>query len=881
MLFKLSGLERGEKCIYVVDINTAQEIEKIFLDAGVDLAEAVREGQFVILHERDTYTREGFFDPDLMISLLASETEQALREGYPALRVTGEMSWALRGYAGAEKLLEYEAKLNRDFFPHYPCVALCQYDRWKFDPAIIRGVVLTHPLLIRGGQIYRNFYYIEPDEYLNHKRNEREVQHWLNNLERERKIEESLKASEEKYRQLFEASPVSLWEEDFSLVKKRLDQLKAENIGDLRSYLLANPDLVKELAGLVKIVDVNQRTIKLYKAKSKHDFFSGFAKFFADEPNETFIDLLVSIADSRPEFYGEETHRNMNGEILYVKMFWSVAPGFEESYGRVLVSFIDITKRKEAEELARKSYAELETLHKVSTALRKAQTLEEMLPLFLDEVLKVFATGAGAICLYDLETEQLRFTISRGWFSRLEELMPGSGKGIAGKIGVPERKIISRDFSKDQRLELAPFMPAGWGGACLPLRAADQIIGTVFVSVPLPREITAEEENLLTSLVEMASTAIHRIYLHEKAIRRLKQLQAAHAIDLAISSNLDLQHTMHVLLEHVVAQPKVAAAAIFLLNPHLKVLEYAAGKGFNTESIKKRQLRLGDDAAVSRAAMERRTIIVSKSGGARGEDCPHLSGCEGFSGCINFPLIARGKVIGVLAVFLFQPHFHDSEQLGFLEILAGQASIAIDSARLFEGLQRSNRELTLAYDAMIESLARSLELRDYETEGHSRRVAELTVRLAQLMELPEERLIHIYRGALLHDIGKMAISDHVLLKAGKLTDEEFEMVRRHPQYAFDLLSPVEYLRPALNIPYCHHERFDGSGYPRGLKGEEIPLEARIFAVADVFDALTSNRPYRKRWTREKALAFIQEQRGKHFDPQVVDAFLREMKKENE
>ena len=235
----------------------------------------------------------------------------------------------------------------------------------------------------------------------------------------------------------------------------------------------------------------------------------------------------------------------------------------------------------------------------------------------------------------------------------------------------------------------------------------------------------------------------------------------------------------------------------------------------------------------------------------------------------------------MLAVFLFQPHFHDSEQLGFLEILAGQASIAIDSARLFEGLQRSNRELTLAYDAMIESLARSLELRDYETEGHSRRVAELTVRLAQLMELPEERLIHIYRGALLHDIGKMAISDQVLLKAGKLTDEEFEMVRRHPQYAFDLLSPVEYLRPALNIPYCHHERFDGSGYPRGLKGEEIPLEARIFAVADVFDALTSNRPYRKRWTREKALAFIQEQRGKHFDPQVVDAFLREMKKENE
>ena len=190
----------------------------------------------------------------------------------------------------------------------------------------------------------------------------------------------------------------------------------------------------------------------------------------------------------------------MNGEILYVKMFWSVAPGFEESYGRVLVSFIDITKRKEAEELARKSYAELETLHKVSTALRKAQTLEEMLPLFLDEVLKVFATGAGAICLYDLETEQLRFTISRGWFSRLEELMPGSGKVLPGR-SVFRRKIIS-GICKDQRLN-SPFMPAGWRSPpCVPpIRSWHR-----FVSVPLPGNNRREEENLLTSLVEMAST---------------------------------------------------------------------------------------------------------------------------------------------------------------------------------------------------------------------------------------------------------------------------------------------------------------------------------------------------------------------------------------
>jgi|GEM_PF-1705987 len=202
--FILSGLERGEKCIYVVDANTAREVKAVLTEAGLTVDEYEAKGQLSVIHERDTYTREGFFDPDLMIALLISETEQALREGYSSLRVTGEMSWALHGYSGSERVLEYEAKLNKDLFPKYPCVALCQYDRWKFYPETIKGVVLTHPLLIRGGQVYRNFYYIEPEEYLNHKKGEREVQHWFNNLERERLTQESLLESEESYRRLFE-----------------------------------------------------------------------------------------------------------------------------------------------------------------------------------------------------------------------------------------------------------------------------------------------------------------------------------------------------------------------------------------------------------------------------------------------------------------------------------------------------------------------------------------------------------------------------------------------------------------------------------------------------------------------------------------------------
>ncbi|HEX7540993.1 MAG TPA: HD domain-containing phosphohydrolase, partial [Anaerolineales bacterium] len=237
------------------------------------------------------------------------------------------------------------------------------------------------------------------------------------------------------------------------------------------------------------------------------------------------------------------------------------------------------------------------------------------------------------------------------------------------------------------------------------------------------------------------------------------------------------------------------------------------------------------------------------------------------------PLIAKGQIQGVLEIFKRTPMQVDQEWITFAEMLAGQTAIAIDNGRLFENLQHSNLELTLAYDATIQGWSQALELRDEETEGHTLRVTDLTLRLIQAMGVEEVETEHARRGSLLHDIGKMAIPDSILLKAGPLDEREWKVMRQHPQYAYNLLFPIAYLRPAILIPYCHHEKWDGSGYPRGLKGEEIPLVARIFAIVDVFDALTSNRPYRLAWTREDALEFIREQSGRHFDPTVVKAFM--------
>jgi putative nucleotidyltransferase with HDIG domain len=230
------------------------------------------------------------------------------------------------------------------------------------------------------------------------------------------------------------------------------------------------------------------------------------------------------------------------------------------------------------------------------------------------------------------------------------------------------------------------------------------------------------------------------------------------------------------------------------------------------------------------------------------------------------PLIAKGNVKGVLEVFHRKPLNSDAEWVDYLNVLAGQAAIAIDISELFNNLQYSNNELLLSYDTTIEGWSKALDLRDKETEGHTLRVTELTIQLARSMDIKEEELIHIRRGALLHDIGKMGIPDIILLKPGKLTDEEWVIMKKHPVYAYDLIYPIEYLRLALDIPYCHHEKWDGSGYPRGLKGEQIPLSARIFAIIDVWDALRSDRPYRKAWDKEKTLEHIKSGSGTHFDP---------------
>jgi putative nucleotidyltransferase with HDIG domain len=274
------------------------------------------------------------------------------------------------------------------------------------------------------------------------------------------------------------------------------------------------------------------------------------------------------------------------------------------------------------------------------------------------------------------------------------------------------------------------------------------------------------------------------------------------------------------------------------------------------------------------AALHRTILTYPDLPATRDEITAYLLDEEGFRFQAAAPLVSKGDLIGVLELFARRDFQPNDDWVSDLQTFANQAAIAINNIQNFVALQNSNRELQTAYEATIEGWSRAMDLRDHETENHTLRVTDLTLRLARAMGVREEELIHYRRGALLHDIGKLGVPDAILQKAGALDDDEWLLMRQHPIYAYQMLYPIEYLRPAIEIPYCHHEKWDGTGYPRGLKGEEIPLAARIFAVVDVFDALTSDRPYRRAWSIREALDYIKEQAGQHFDPQVVEAFLR-------
>lgn len=517
---------------------------------------------------------------------------------------------------------------------------------------------------------------------------------------------------------------------------------------------------------------------------------------------------------------------------------------------------------------------ELAAISTLSLAMREARDRKELLSILLDEVSKVIKATAITLIVKDQVThQQICETAAGKWAQNSGSLVPEEFI-LSDENWKNSSPIVIGSVSTETSFARSPWMKEIGSVIGLPLSLQGETIG--FLWIGRDESYTEEEIRILTALGDIAASAIRRTTLNDQTTRQLQQLASLHDIDLAITGSSDLKVTLDFLLGSALAQLEMDGAIIQSLNPYSQTLNSITSRGIYDSRILRSFSRMGDDLA-GICALERRLIQEpSLEKAAQHSPRARLFKDVGFNSYYAIPLIAKGQVKGVLEVFSQTPYRVTSDWINFFTMLSTQAAIAIDNGELFDNLQRSNMDLMVAYDSTLEGWASALELRDEETEGHARRVTEMTERLAIAVGVQGQELNNIRRGALLHDIGKMGIPDQILLKPGPLNDEEWKVMRTHPELAYKLIAPISFLRSAIDIPYCHHEKWDGTGYPRGLKAEDIPLSARLFAIIDVWDALSSDRPYRKAWDEQKVYDYLLSQTGSHFDPNLLKVFLTQV-----
>lgn len=666
-------------------------------------------------------------------------------------------------------------------------------------------------------------------------------------------------------------------------------ELLAQNAYD--TIILANQDCW--------IIDANHQAEKLYGYTQDEIQSMKIEQLFAPE----FKDVLLETCEKLKTEAGQivvANHIKKNQQMFQAEISISQISIENETYIQFIIR--DISVRKKNEDELRYHVDRLELLASITTAMPGDEPLADKCEKIAGYVKEAFHLDACVIRTLD-EHQDLHLLASSG--------LPESGKipVMSGRLGLGKlilrdrTPIVINDVHSDPRLSNFTTMYKGgydfvsYAGA--PMVVGDKVIGIigVYSSNKLIRFTETDIKHLQIIANPVGSLIVNdtlfndlknqtqelekqiqvRLESEQKALHQLEHIHVLHEIDLLITSGANLEANLHSVLRRVQVQLKVDAVEILLLNPASFLLEYKSGIGFHLQDHFTAKLDLTEGFA-GKIALEKQSKIILNIFEYSNVSSKFTEWVrkEGFRAYGGVPLISKGEIKGVMEVYSRTALPDDPDWLEFFENLGTQAAIAIDNAQLFEGLQKTNEELLQAYETTLEGWSMAMDLRDKDTEGHTQRVAQITVELATRLGIRGEEITQIKRGALLHDIGKIGVPDSILLKPGPLTDEEWVVMKMHPVYAYEMIYPIEYLRPAIDIPYCHHEKWDGTGYPRGLKGEEIPIAARIFALVDVWDALTSDRPYRKGWPPQKVWNYIQELSGVQFDPRITRIFLNLM-----
>lgn len=543
---------------------------------------------------------------------------------------------------------------------------------------------------------------------------------------------------------------------------------------------------------------------------------------------------------------------------------------------------------KASEQRFRRKAEEFTTLYETTHDLVIVRDLSRLLNTIVERATAMLKASGGGMYLCEPELHRVRCVVSFNTLKDFTGTVLKYGEGAAGLVAATGEPVAIEDYriwpgradvyEKDQ-----PFISL----LSVPMYWQDHIIGVIHVlENTQPRKFTTDERQILSLFASQAAIAIENARLLQTTQKRLGDIEAVHTVSAALRSAQTLEEALPIVLDTLIELMNVGAASLEILEAGSgEIVTLLARGGWAAVTGLRTPPKSGISGRVIKTGQPFMIADVLAHGGAIRPDL-----FNGLNSVACVPVIAHHQPIGALWIGRRTAIFN--EEVSLLAAIGEIVGNAIhrmmlheQTVSLLDELQISNQELARAYDTTLAGWAKALELHDKETEGHSRRVTDLTLCLARNMGITEPELTHILRGVLLHDIGKMGISDQLLRKPGALNEDEWVEMRKHPQYAYDLLSPIAFLRPALDIPYNHHERWDGTGYPRGaaggMIGDCIPLSARIFAVVDVYDALSNDRPYRVAWPREQVLDYLQEQSGKQFDPQVVAEFLALLEADSE
>ena len=598
--------------------------------------------------------------------------------------------------------------------------------------------------------------------------------------------------------------------------------------------------------------------------------------------SEDMISRLMSGERDSTRFVKRYLHKD--GSIVWTDLSTTIRRDSENHPLYLITAILDITEQIQQKEELNHRLFDMALLNEAAVQMSTCVSPDEICKTAIDFMQKHPGWVNVSIILTKEDGRKLDYIESNAqrYVGRLQTIFEKNPHDLL--IG----SILESAFEKKKTLRCADFdnEPSYEGliktmrsGMYTPLMRGGESIGMICIENEEANAFDQHSEELISIFAEIISNLLQKITLILETEKQLNRIETLRMIDQAITSSTDLGMVVDVFLDQCIRQLNVDSVSIFNFNPNTYDLELVKQKDTIDLPESNEIINIGESALGS-VVRKRVLLHISDLSAENSERMKKLLR-KGVEDYYALPLITKGEIKGVMEVYNRSRINPDKEWLSFLNILSNQAAIAIENVKLYDNLQKNNLELLMAYDETLEGWSKALDLRDSETEGHTRRVVDLSLKLAKALDISESDYLQIRRGALLHDIGKIGVPDDILRKPGKLTDDEWEIMRKHPEYAFAIISPIEYLRSALDIPYCHHEKWDGTGYPRGLKEREIPLTARLFAVIDVFDALISDRPYRKAWTKERAIEYIRTESGTHFDPEVVTTFLAMMENEKD